>query len=71
MGPKTATELLTRFGDLDGIFANVDKIQRKALREKLKENEDAARLSQHLVTLKRADLPVDFDEKALRYGGRA
>jgi DNA polymerase-1 len=69
VGPKTATELLTRFGDLDGIFANVDTIERKALREKLKENEDAARLSQHLVTLK-ADLPVEFDEKALRYGGR-
>ena len=60
VGPKTARDLLVEFGTLDGIFANVDRVQRKALREKLKENEDAARLSQHLVTL-RADVPCVFD----------
>jgi DNA polymerase I len=69
VGPKTATELLVRFGDLDGIYAHLDDIERKGLREKLRDNEDAARLSQHLVTL-REDVPCTFDPQALRYGGR-
>ncbi|HVW25973.1 MAG TPA: DNA polymerase I [Polyangiaceae bacterium] len=69
VGPKTARDLLVEFGDIDGIYANIDRIDRKALREKLRENEDAARLSQHLVTL-RADVPCEFEPEKLRYGGR-
>ncbi len=69
VGPKTARDLLVQYGTLDGIYAHVDEIARKSLREKLKEHEDAARLSQHLVTL-RTELPSFFDATALRYGGR-
>jgi DNA polymerase-1 len=69
VGPKTATELLNLHGSLDGIYVNIDRIERKALREKLREHQDAARLSQHLVSL-RADVPCAFEAEALRYGGR-
>jgi DNA polymerase-1 len=69
VGPKTASELLQRFQNLDGIYANLENIERKALREKLRENQDAARLSLELVTL-RTDVPVTFDPATLRYGGR-
>ena len=69
VGPKTARDLLVEYGDIDGIYANVERIERKALREKLRENEEAARLSQHLVTL-RADVPCAFEPEKLRYGGR-
>jgi DNA polymerase-1 len=69
VGPKTARDLLVEYGDIDGIYANLDRIERKALREKLRDNEEAARLSQHLVTL-RADVPCTFEPEKLRYGGR-
>lgn len=69
VGPKTATELLSRHDTLDGIFSHLDAVERKALREKLRAHEADARLSQTLVTL-REDVPVTFDPKALRYGGR-
>jgi DNA polymerase-1 len=69
VGPKTATDLLLQFGSLDGVYAGLDKVERKGLRDKLRENEEGARLSQHLVTL-RADVPCVFDAEALRYGGR-
>jgi DNA polymerase-1 len=69
VGPKTARDLLVQFGSLDGIYENLDKVERKALREKLAGNEDAARLSRELVTL-RTDIHVVFDPDALRYGGR-
>ncbi|HEX3595788.1 MAG TPA: DNA polymerase I, partial [Polyangiaceae bacterium] len=69
VGPKTARDLLVEYGTIDGIYQNLDRIERKALREKLREHQDAARLSQHLVTL-RADVPCAFEPEKLRYGGR-
>jgi len=52
IGPKGATALLQEFGDLDSIYANLDKISPK-LREKLKANRDNAFLSRHLATIVR------------------
>jgi DNA polymerase I len=69
VGPKTATELLSRFGTLDGIYEKLEDVERKALREKLREHEQNARLSLRLVTL-RSDVPCVFDPESLRYGGR-
>lgn len=69
VGPKTATELLSRFGDLNHVFANLDGVERKGLRDKLRQHEADARLSRELVTL-RNDVPVTFDPAALKYGGR-
>jgi DNA polymerase-1 len=68
VGPKTATELLTQFGTIDGIYAHLDDVAKKRLREVLLENEPNARLSQKLVSL-RDDLPIAFDLAALKYGG--
>jgi DNA polymerase-1 len=69
VGPKTATELLTKFTTLDGIFENLEAVERKGLREKLRLHEQDARLSLRLVTL-RSDVPCVFEPEALRYGGR-
>lgn len=69
VGPKTATELLSRFGNLDQLFSNLERVERKGLRDKLRLHEADARLSRELVTL-RNDVPVTFDPSALKYGGR-
>ena len=69
VGPKTATTLLNDYGDLPGIYANLDKITRKKLRETLADNRDQAFLSQELVTLI-DDVPLDFDRSTLAYVGR-
>jgi DNA polymerase-1 len=68
VGPKTASELLRQFGTLDGIYAHLDEVKKKALKAKLEEHRDKAYLSQQLVTLK-DDIAVPFDEAALVYGG--
>jgi DNA polymerase-1 len=68
VGPKTAAELLTQYGSLDGIYAGLDTLKKKALRGKLEEHKELAYLSQRLVTLK-DDFELAFDEEALRYGG--
>jgi DNA polymerase-1 len=69
VGPKTAKELLVEFDTLDGVYAHVEEIKKKGLREKLIENREQAFLSQRLVTLK-ADCSVLIDIESLRYGGR-
>lgn len=51
VGQKTATELITQFGTLDNIYANIDNIQKPRWKTLLLENKDNAYLSHKLVTL--------------------
>ncbi len=51
VGQKTATKLLQEFGSLEGIYSHVDDISQKAVKEKIRNNEDKARLSRDLVSL--------------------
>ena len=63
VGPKTATELLMKFGSLDGIYANLeDDSIRPKLRQKLESDRDNAYLSYDLATI-RCDAPIDFEPK--------
>ncbi|MBQ8481618.1 MAG: DNA polymerase I [Alphaproteobacteria bacterium] len=52
IGLKTAAELINEFGSLQGIFDNLDNIDKPRRRELLKEYEDSAKISLQLVTLK-------------------
>ena len=61
VGPKTATDLLLKFGSLDGIYANLaDTSIRPKLREKLENSKDSAYLSYDLATI-RCEAPIDFE----------
>ncbi|NBX66620.1 MAG: DNA polymerase I [Proteobacteria bacterium] len=58
IGPKTAAELITEFGDLETLLGRLDEIKQPKRRETLVENADLARLSKKLVTLdENAPLP--------------
>ena len=61
VGPKTATDLLLKFGSLDGIYENInDNSIRPKLREKLENSKDSAYLSYDLATI-RCEAPIDFE----------
>ena len=63
VGPKTATDLLLRFGSLDGVYANLeDSSIRPKLREKLINEREKAYLSYDLATI-RTNAPIVFDPK--------
>ncbi|MBE7001378.1 MAG: DNA polymerase I [Ruminococcaceae bacterium] len=63
VGPKTATELLLKFGSLDGLYENLsDASIRPKLREKLEASKDNAYLSYDLATI-RCNAPIDFEPK--------
>ena len=60
VGPKTATDLLLKFGSLEGVYENIESDQIKEnLRNKLKNGEENARLSYDLATI-RCEAPITF-----------
>ena len=63
VGPKTATELLLKFGSLDGVYENLDDPSIKPkLREKLEKDRENAYLSYELATIV-PEAPIDFEPK--------
>ncbi len=52
IGPKTASQLINEFNDIDGLMNNLSKIKQEKRRNILTEAENDIRLSLELVTLK-------------------
>ena len=60
VGPKTAKDLLAKFGSLDGVYENIDDSSiRPKLREKLLNDKQNAYLSYDLATI-RPEAPIEF-----------
>ncbi len=63
VGPKTATDLLLKFGTLDGVYENIDNASiRPKLREKLLAGKANAYLSYELATIV-PEAPIDFEPR--------
>lgn len=62
IGPKSAKTLLEKFGDVEGVLANLDQLKGKQ-RENLENHRDDALLSKSLVTIdQQVELPLGLDE---------
>ena len=59
VGEKTATELMVQFGSLEEIYARIDEVTKKAVRESLINNRELADLSKTLATIN-VDSDIDF-----------
>jgi len=59
VGPKTAADLLNRFGSVAGLYERLDEVKSEKLRAALRAAEDVVRRNRELVRL-RDDLPCDF-----------
>ncbi len=51
IGPKTAAELINKYGDLDNLIANIKEIKQVKRRETLENNIENIKLSKKLITL--------------------
>ena len=67
VGAKTAATLINTYGDLDGVFANLDACTPK-LRQNLAEHEDVVRRNASATALVR-EVPVSCEPDDLRMGG--
>lgn len=62
VGQKTATELMVQYGSLENIYAHVEEIGKKSIRESLMENRGLADLSKALATIRTdCDLELDYE----------
>lgn len=68
VGQKTATELMVQYGSMENIYAHVEEISKKSIRESLMANRELADLSKALVTI-RTDSDVSIDYEASRAEG--
>ena len=60
VGEKTATALIHEFGSVENIIANVDKIEKPAVRSKVLENSHLALMSKRLATIN-TETPIEFE----------
>ncbi|MBR2617084.1 MAG: DNA polymerase I, partial [Clostridia bacterium] len=64
VGEKTAKDLLTTYGSLNGVYENIGAIKGK-LKEKLEQNQDSAYLSYRLATIDTGvELPLTLNDLA-------
>lgn len=67
VGPKTASELIKQFGDVENLIANIDQIARPKLREAIANSIEDIRISRKLVELKcDIDLPEPIEAFAIK-----
>jgi DNA polymerase-1 len=67
VGPKTAAQLLQKFGSLEQILGRASEIDKPKLRQAVVDHADEARLAYRLVELK-DDVELELDLDKLRYG---
>lgn len=66
VGEKTATDLMVTFGSLENIYAHVEEVAKKSVRESLIANKDLADLSKTLATINvDADIAYDFAQASV------
>jgi 5'-3' exonuclease len=68
IGPKTAADLLRRYGSLEGIYQNVPAMKHNAVRTNLERDVAMAGLSKPLATVS-TEAPIHAGIDALRYRG--
>ena len=68
VGEKTAISLIKDYGSVDGVYQHIDEIKKPALHKNLAENEDKARMSLFLVTIK-TDCDVELEPDKARADG--
>lgn len=60
IGPKTAQQLLGKYGNLENVLEDCENIEKKSIKEKICAEKDIAILSKKLATIIR-DVDIDFD----------
>ena len=67
IGEKTAIQLISKYGSLDGVYNNLDSISPKT-REKLESDKENAYMSYDIATIYR-EVPLDFSLEDCKYNG--
>ncbi|MEL3961975.1 DNA polymerase I [Lysinibacillus endophyticus] len=68
VGEKTAIKLLKEYGSVEALYEQIDGMKKSKMKEKLKANEEQAKMSKKLATIF-TDAPIDISLEDLDYPG--
>lgn len=68
IGPKTARDLISKWGSLNNIYKNLDKIENNRIRQLLTDHKKEAELSRELAQIK-TDVDLKFSIDSCRFRG--
>jgi DNA polymerase I len=66
IGPKGAIPLIQQFGSVEGIYENIDKIEKAGLKKKLEEGKASALISKELATI-HCEVELDFNFEKTKF----
>jgi DNA polymerase-1 len=67
VGPKTAAELIQKFGSIQSLYERIDQVEKKKVKEKLERDKDFAFMSRDLVTIN-TNMKLEFKLDAIKLG---
>lgn len=66
VGPKTATDLLSRFGSVQGIYSRIEEVSSPRLKQNLEASKEAVNRNQRLIRLKPEGLAAQLNDLRLK-----
>ena len=60
IGPKTAVNLINKFGSVEELYNNLDKVESESIRQKLEKGRESAFISKKLAKIS-TDIPVNLE----------
>ena len=67
VGPKTAAELIRKFGSIEALYKRIDEVEKKNVKEKLERDKENAFMSRELVCIDTA-MDLEFNSDLMKLG---
>ena len=67
VGPKTAAELIRKFGSIESLYKRIDEVEKKNLKEKLERDKENAFMSRELVSID-TEMDLEFNSDLMILG---
>ena len=67
VGPKTAAELIQKFGSIRSLYKRIDEVDKKKVKEKLERDKDNAFMSRELVAIN-TTMDLEFNPDLMKLG---
>jgi len=67
VGPKTAAELIRKFGSIEALYQRIDEVEKKNVKEKLERDKENAFMSRELVSID-TEMDLEFNSDLMILG---
>jgi len=65
VGPKTAAELIRKFGSIEALYKRIDEVEKKNVKEKLERDKENAFMSRELVSID-TEMDLEFNSDLMK-----